>query len=213
MSAAKPPDLDWDEFVVPPPQPMTEEEFDRWHDELLRGEWVDGKVEFMAPASTEHTEIQNYILWLIQSYLQRKRLGKVWGPEIAVNLPKLRRKRVPDIVFLSQVRLSLVKKTHLDGAPDLILEVVSPDSVRRDWRTKYHEYETAGVKEYWIVDPASEVVEAYHLSKKKSYQQIPEHDGRIASRVISGFFLAPAWLWQSPRPDLFELLKELKVAD
>ena len=190
---------------------MTEEEFDNWHDEFLRGEWVDGKVELMAPANTEHSEIQNYILWLVQAYVQRKKLGQAWGPEMAVKLPHLRRRRVPDIVFLRQERLSLVKKTHLDGVPDLIFEVVSPDSVRRDWRTKYQEYETAGVKEYWIVDPASEVVEAYHLSKRKSYQQIPEQEGRIFSRVISGFFLAPTWLWQSPKPDLFDLLKELKV--
>ncbi|MFO0919471.1 MAG: Uma2 family endonuclease [Planctomycetaceae bacterium] len=189
---------------------MTEEEFGNWHDEFLRGEWVDGEVELMAPANTEHSEIQNLLLWLIQGFTSHHNLGKAWGPELTVKLPSLRRRRVPDLLFVSQDRQEIIRPTYVDGAPDLIMEVVSPDSVRRDWRTKYQEYEQAGVLEYWIIDPGSRVVEAYVLTDG-AYQLLPEAEGRIASQVVSGFFLKPAWLWQSPRPKLLDLLRELGV--
>jgi Uma2 family endonuclease len=211
MSTAKTPDLDWDEFIVPPPQPMTEEEFDNWHDELLRGEWVDGKVEFMAPANTEHSEIQNLLLFALSAFVDFHRLGKVWGPEMAVKLPRMRRRRVPDIVFLSQSRLELVEKTFINGAPDLIMEVVSPDSESRDWRKKYQEYERSGVKEYWIIDPASEVMDSYHLTEAGAYEQIAAQSDRIASLVVPGFFVKPDWLWCLPAPQLLELQRELKI--
>lgn len=211
MSTAKPPDLDWDEFVIPPPQPMTEEEFDNWHDELLRGEWVDGRVEFMAPANTEHCEITQLLLFLLHTYVEHHELGNVWGPEMAVKLPRLRRRRVPDVVFLSRERLHLVNPTHINCAPELIIEIVSPDSESRDWRKKYSDYETAGVKEYWIVDPASGVMEAYFLSSSGTYEQIPQRSDRIASRVIPGFFVKPIWLWEKPRPKLMDLLREVGV--
>ncbi len=213
MSTAKTPDLDWDEFVVPPPQPMTEEEFDNWHDELLRGEWVDGKVEFMAPANTEHCEIQNLLLFLLHGFVERHKLGRVWGPEMAVKLPKMRRRRVPDVVFLQEDRRHLVEKTYLNGAPDLVMEVVSPDSGARDWRKKYQEYERAGVREYWIIDPGSQVLEAYQLSSEGAYEQIPFQNDRIASAVVPGFFVKGTWLWELPKPDLFDLFRELKVLD
>jgi Uma2 family endonuclease len=135
---------------------MSEEEFDQWHDELLRGEWVDGRVEFMAPASNQHVQIVVFQIKLLDTFAEQRRLGKAFGSELAVKLPKQRRRRVPDVAFLSASRMELLRPTYVDGAPDLIMEVVSPDSVGRDWRTKYQEYEQAGVREYWIVDPAQE---------------------------------------------------------
>lgn len=212
MSISEPLSVDLDdELPLPIILRMTEEEFDNWHDELLRGERVDGEAEIKAPANTEHSEVHGFLLSLLRDFVGHFKLGKVWGPEEAVRLPNLRRRRVPDVVFVSQGRLEIVRKTFIDGAPDLIMEVVSPDSVRRDWRTKYQEYEQARVREYWIVDPAQQVVEAYHLSMEGLYQQISEQEGRIASQVVSGFFLKPAWLWQSPAPEVVDLLRELRI--
>lgn len=213
MSTAKADDFELDELTVPPPRPMSEEEFDNWHDELLRGEWVDGRVEFMAPANTEHCEIQNLLLFALSAFVNFHQLGKVWGPEMAVKLPGMRRRRVPDIVFLSQSRLDLVEKTYINGAPDLVMEVVSPDSESRDWRKKYEEYERAGVKEYWIVDPGSEVMEAYHLADEGVYEQIAAQHDRVTSLIVPGFFVKLDWLWELPAPQLLEIQRELKIID
>ncbi|RME45672.1 MAG: Uma2 family endonuclease, partial [Caldilineae bacterium] len=89
--------------------------------------------------------------------------------------------------------------------------IVSPESVARDWREKYLEYEAAGVREYWVVDPMAERVEAYALSDEQRYTLLPEKEGRIESRLLPGFFLQPAWLWQETLPNPLEILKTLGV--
>ncbi len=210
MSTAESPFVADEELPLPKSLRMTEEEFDNWHDEFLRGEWVDGEVELMAPASTEHGDLQKLLLFLLSGFIEHRDLGRAAGPELAVKLPNLRRRRVPDVLFVSKERLDIVQRTYIDGAPDLIMEVVSPDSVRRDWRTKYQEYEQAGVNEYWIIDPGSQVVEAYALADG-AYRQLPAGEGRIASQIVPGFFVKLAWLWQSPPPKLLDLLRELGV--
>ena len=67
------------------------------------------------------------------------------------------------------------------------------------------------MREYWIVDPASQRVEIDALDRKGLYRMQPEKEGKIASKVLKGFYLKPAWLWQKPEPDVIALLKELGV--
>jgi hypothetical protein len=98
---------------------------------------------------------------------------------------------VPDILVVLKARLLLLRPTFLDGAPDVAFEIVSPDSVVRDWREKYEEYQAAGVREYWVIDPTTRRIEAYALRGKK-YHRIEEDDGgRIASAVLGDFTSAP----------------------
>lgn len=63
-----------------------------------------------------------------------------------------------------------IKDTNIVGAPDLVIEVLSPSTARNDRSIKFNSYEKAGVKEYWIVDPANMFVEVYEL-KDTSFQQ------------------------------------------
>jgi Uma2 family endonuclease len=199
--------------VADPPRTlrMTEAEYDQWHDEELRGEWVDGEVELKSPASNDHVQIQMLLSNVLHILCSERQLGQVLGPEFAVRLAKQRRRRVPDLLFVRADCCGLIRATHLDGPPDAAFEIVSPDSVRRDWRDKFHEYEAAGVGEYWIIDPLSEVVEAYGRPDGGPFVQLVPDGERIASQVIAGFFLKPAWLWQRPLPSPLALLRELGV--
>jgi Uma2 family endonuclease len=129
-----------------------------------------------------------------------------------VRLAKQRRRRVPDLLFVSKERSHLLRPNHLEGAPDLSVEIVSPDSQSRDRRDKFAEYEAAGVREYWIVDPLSRTVEAYALHAAGKFRLIEAtDDGRLASAVLPGFYLRPDWLWQEPLPDVIATLRELGV--
>jgi Uma2 family endonuclease len=175
----------------------------------VRAEWVDGEVIVMSPNSVEHVDLFGFIITVLRSFVELHDLGKVMGTELFVRLPEQRRRRLPDILFVSAARLDLFRKTHFEGAPDMIMEIVSPESEARDWRIKYSEYEAAGVREYWVIDPMSEHVELYVLSDKQNYKQTVERKGWLSSTAVPGFQLKTAWLWPATRPKASDALKEL----
>jgi len=186
---------------------MTEAQFEKWLDEDIRAEWVNGKVIIMAPASSEHISLNGWLWHVVDGFVEHDDLGQVLAIESQIRLPKVRRN--PDLLFVAKSRSRIVKATYVDGPPDLIMEIVSPDSESRDWREKYSNYESGGVREYWIIDPSSKHVEAYSLGRDKRYKQIEENDDQIFSKVLRGFYLRPQWLWKSPLPKVAVVLKEL----
>ncbi|MDE3091156.1 MAG: Uma2 family endonuclease [Chloroflexota bacterium] len=204
-----------------PRRRMTEDEFVAWCDEDVKAEWVDGEVIVHSPANIKHVRLDKFLLQVLDGFVTPHDLGEVIGPEFQIRLGALRRRRVPDILFVAKERLDILKPNHVEGAPDLVMEIVSPDSLARDWRDKYLEYEAAGVREYWIIEPMAERVEAYTLGfvvsaqpngEDKHYARIDEEDDAIHSTALPGFYLKPAWLWQDPLPKVVEVLRELKVS-
>lgn len=193
---------------------MTEEEFERFTDDEFnrKAEWVDGEVIVPMATSIEHSQIIVFLLTLLNIFCAQRRLGLVLGENAQVRFERLRRRRTPDILFLSHDRLNQRRKTYIEGAPDLVMEIVSPDSVARDWREKYLEYEAAGVREYWVVDPMAERVEAYVLNAQQRYERLEMQAGKIASGVLPGFYLKPEWLWQDELPNPMDVLAELSAA-
>ncbi|HVA51147.1 MAG TPA: Uma2 family endonuclease [Pirellulales bacterium] len=193
---------------LPPGRTMTEEEFLAWCDEDTRAEWVDGKVIIMSPVSVVHDRLSHFLHSLLNDYARERDLGEALGPEVSVRINSKRR-RLPDVLFVANNRSDRLHKNHFEGAPNLIIEVVSEDSVDRDWRVKYLEYEAAGVDEYWVIDPLYQRLEAYALDADKAYQSIAPAEGKIASRVVPGFYLRPEWLWQEQPPKVPAVLNEL----
>lgn len=188
---------------------MSEAEFVAWCDEDLRAEWVDGEVILMPPVSDAHDDANTWLITLLRMLVEEQELGVI-RQDIFVRLANQRRRRVPDLLFVAKNHLDLLKPTYLDGAPDLVMEIVSPDSQSRDRREKYQEYEKAGVREYWIIDPLSQMVEVYRIRGKR-FQLIEEHDGIVASTVIPKLRLKTALLWRKPLPKIAGLLRQLGV--
>lgn len=201
------------DLQVPPRLRMSEEEFLAWCDKETLAEWVDGEVIVMAPVSGTHDSIQGWLRGLLEIYVDRRDLGVIKGPEFMVRLALGRRRsrRMPDVLFVQKSRLDIIKPNHVEGAPDLIVEIVSPDSESRDWRDKYLEYQEAGVREYWVFDPPSKHIEAYAQGADGKYALIAEADGRLASTVVTGWYLKPAWVWKEKRPNVLDVLAELGV--
>jgi len=190
---------------------MTEAEFVAWADEDTRAEWVDGEVILMSPDNVVHTRAGVFLLRLFSDFVEARDLGAVFGPNYAARFGAPPRRRIPDVFFVARSRLHLIGETGFEGAPDLIVEVVSPDSVKRDHREKYIEYQAAGVREYWLVDPGWKQAHAYTLARGR-YKEIAEKDDVLHSIVLRGFFLKPEWLWQEPLPRLKDVRKELGLA-
>jgi Uma2 family endonuclease len=201
-----------------PPRRMTEEEFVAWCDEDTRAEWVDGEVVIMSPANLEHCGLIDWLIHLMLTFLEEHDLGVLLS-DAQIRLIAQRSRRVPDIWFLANSRRHLLRRAHLEGPPDLIIEIVSPDSLSRDWREKYLEYQAAGVREYWVIDPMSRHVEAYTLEgtsaseaaavQEGQYRRLEEQKGVVASVVLPGFRLRTEWLWQQTRPKAMAALQEM----
>ena len=189
---------------------MTEEDFVVWCDSDTPAEWADGLVVFREPVSGEHDTLQWWLRSVLQLYVDANDLGEVHGPEFVTRLAVVHSRREPDIMFVTKDRLALVEPNHLEGPPDLVMEIVSPKSVTRDRRIKFREYETAGVREYWIVDPITRTVEQY-AHDGTAYRLAPAHEGKFESAVVPRWYVRPAWLWAEPRPSVLAALAELGV--
>lgn len=195
-----------------PNQPitMTEEEFIAWMDEDVKAEFVDGMVIIVSPESSRSEQLRWFIGTVLHMFVERHELGEVFGPNFRIRV-RQGLWRVPDLLFVARERAHLIKETYLDGVPDLVMEIVSPDSVARDWREKYLDYERASVREYWIIDPQSKRVDVYHLGESGRYEALPLKEGIYHSTVVAGFFLRPEQLWQEPLPKTIDVLRELGV--
>lgn len=118
------------------------------------------------------------------------------------------------MLFVAKEHVNRLTETYLDGPADVAIEIVSPESGPRDRGEKYYEYEAAGVREYWLIDPDCQHAEFYRLNAQKRYDLIPlDAQGVYRSEVIPGFWLKVSWLWQKPLPRLLEVLKELKLIE
>ena len=127
-----------------------------------RAELIDGKFYDMAPPSRIHQEISGQIYKTITNYIDASRGScKVYAAPFAVNLDADDRDWVePDISVICDP--NKLTDRGCSGAPDLIFEIVSPSSRRMDYNRKNTLYSDAGVREYWIVDPAKKRVTVYH---------------------------------------------------
>jgi Uma2 family endonuclease len=191
---------------------MTEEEFVEWAQACdIRAEWVDGKVEIMPPVELSHARIVHFLSRLLGIFAEDHDLGEVLGEPYQIRFTKLRRRRMPDLMFISTARSRFLQRMQFEGAPDLIVEVVSPESQTPDRRVKFLEYQDIGVREYWIIDPTVKDVELYSLRRNKTFAAIPASDGKIHSLVLNGLFIQPEWFWQLRPPKVLGLLKQMSV--
>lgn len=131
-----------------------------------RAELIDGKIYYMAPPNTRHQRLLNYINTEINMYIRAKDGGgEVFPAPFAVFLNQDDVNYVePDISVICNPSKLDDKGCH--GAPDWVIEIVSPGNKPMDYFTKLFKYREAGVREYWIVDPAKEMVMVYRFEKE-----------------------------------------------
>jgi len=193
-------------YLPPPPARMTYEEFFEWHPEYGLAEWVDGEAFVMAPPATRHQLIASFVFSCLRFYIEARALGVILYAPVQMKLEKSGRE--PDILFIATEHLSRLDGRLLNGPADLAIEVVSPDSRKRDYVEKFREYEQAGVREYWIVDGAKKQAAFYGLGANGKYHALPVADGIFHSEVLAGLWLRVDWLWQEPLPQSMNVLKE-----
>jgi Uma2 family endonuclease len=155
-------------------------------DETERYEIYDGQLVSMAPAPDfHHQEISANIHLLLAEFIRPRQLGKlIYAPADVVlsddNVVQ------PDLLFVANENAGIVKK-QVYGAPDLVVEILSPSSLRHDRLNKLDLYARFGVKEYWIVDPANHSLEILVLENKHfTVHSLAADKGTAESKVLAG---------------------------
>lgn len=144
----------------------TEDDYDNLP-ENVRAELIDGQIYYQAAPSRIHQELLNFLNTEINIYIRSKNgFCKVYPAPFAVKLFADCENIVePDISVICD-RKKLTDR-GCTGAPDWIVEIISPNNPEHDYIRKLNLYKDAGVREYWIVDPRSEKVLVYHLEQEK----------------------------------------------
>ncbi|MBX3058631.1 MAG: Uma2 family endonuclease [Anaerolineae bacterium] len=200
-----------EEAAIQSPLKMSYEEFLAWANEDTHAEWVDGEVVLHMPAKNPHQTLVEFLHQLLNLYAIVHLLGRVRIAPFELKLAPDGPSREPDLMFIAAANLERLTNERVEGAPDLIIEVVSSDSVHRDRVDKFDEYEAGGVLEYWILDnrPRRQRAQFYRLNEDGLYQaMMVGSDGVFHSEVLPGFWLRVEWLW-AEQPDLLRALAEL----
>jgi len=149
-------------------------------------EFINGEIVLHSPVKKSHNEATGLLFSLISVYARRHKLGFVGIEKIMTALT--RNDYEPDICFFGRAKAdTFTDKQTLFPAPDLVIEVLSDGTAKRDRGVKYDDYQAHGVAEYWIVDPDNQVIEQYHLVDGAYQLVLKAGEGTIRAFALPGF--------------------------
>jgi Uma2 family endonuclease len=142
------------------PTKMTYQDLLRLPEDLLRHELIEGEHIVSAAPTLRHQRVAFHLAFAISAFVRPRALGEVFMAPVDVLLSQ-RDVVEPDVLFVSKTNATRLRERHVEGAPDLAIEVLSPSSARIDRVKKLRLYERHGVREYWVADPAGETLEVF----------------------------------------------------
>ncbi len=176
-----------------------------WADGKMR-ELIHGIIKKMSPApSLEHAEVSSNISWNLGSLIRKNKGNcKVFSAPFDVRFPKqgeMADNKIdtvvqPDICIVCD--LSKLDHRGCCGAPDMIVEILSPSTFRKDVTEKFALYESSGVREYWIVHPSDKAITTFILQKDGKYDAgtTYEWEGKVPVHILNQ--------WDIDLNDIFE---------
>jgi Uma2 family endonuclease len=170
-----------------------------------KADLIDGVIYMASPDNTEANKLNMWLGGLLYDFTDLRDLGNVFTSRVAFRLDD-ENSPEPDIGFVRKERLHLVRRGFVDGPPDAAMEIVSPESVERDYDKKRKQFEAVGVREHWIVDEIERKTTFLRLGKNGKFREVKLRKGVFTSTAIPGFWFRPEWLWQEPRPRKTDVL-------
>jgi Uma2 family endonuclease len=149
--------------------------------QLIGGELV------MTPApSTFHQVVSMRLETELVNFVRAKDAGIVLDAPVDVYFEE-KETYQPDLIFIAKDRLAIIEPARINGAPDLVVEILSPSTGYYDLKKKARTYARHGVKEYWVVDPEDHSIEV-HVGREGKFflDQRVEGEGRVESLVLRG---------------------------
>lgn len=139
---------------------------------------------YMSPSPTDHHQrISISLSAQLFNYVNSNNLGEVRAAPYDVHLNQSNVFQ-PDIVFIARENMHRIKANGLHGAPDLVIEILSPSTQRLDKRNKKNEYERNGLKEYWLIDPRDNSTKGFFMVGNK-FEPLPAETGKITFKLLA----------------------------
>ena len=189
---------------------LTAEDFLEWLDPEHSADLIDGEIFMHSPVSIRHAELLNFLDAILRIYIDEHQLGRLFREEVAVRLSS-RNVFQPDLAFYRAQREDRIHDNHVEGAPDLVVEALSPRTADRDVGVKFAEYEQHGVTEYWVLDPET----LAHRCYRRDGELLVEYAvgaARIESRAVPGFFVLREWLDPEHTPSILASIARIEAA-
>lgn len=173
--------------------------FDQYarHDDTRMFEWIDGALELLPSLSQAQQRVRDHLLALLGDYVEENGIGLVIPAPFAIRMPEeMRRGREPDLLFIPNEFVETVQESYVNShGVGLVVEITDARNRHLDRVEKFHDYQLAGIPEYWIVDVDRREVLFFGLTRNR-YQMMPlDAHGRFHSRVLKGFTFSPDSLW------------------
>lgn len=140
---------------------LTYDDFLLFPDDGKRHELIDGEHYVTPSPNTKHQRVSGNLFFLMRAWLEEHPIGQVFYAPFDVVFSRFDVVE-PDLLYVSNERMTeIVTTQHVTGAPDIVVEIGSPGTRKRDETIKRRLYERSGVSEYWVLDPALDVVRVY----------------------------------------------------
>ncbi|MBI4689911.1 MAG: Uma2 family endonuclease [Nitrospirae bacterium] len=149
---------------------------------------IGGELIMTPSPMPYHQKISKKLEFLLYEFVEKQeKLGEIFDSPIDVYLEDTEVYQ-PDIIYISKDRLNIIGEKKIEGAPDMVIEILSPSTAYYDLKHKNNIYAKHGVKEYWIVDPMEKSIEVYE-NKENAFVLFDKAagGGEVKSRLLDGF--------------------------
>lgn len=161
-------------------------------------EWENGEVTLMSPLSIAHMRLSNFLQVLFFHFLITNPIGDLLSAPFTMRISH-NYSPEPDLMFVRNEHKDRIQRTGLEGAADVVIEIISPESDDRDRHKKYSAYQAGGVGEYWLLNPASDTAFFCRLAQNNHFELVAlDEQGYFHSVSIPGFKLPVNVLWSVP---------------
>lgn len=174
---------------------LTYEDYCALPNDGRRYEILEGELAVTPSPSRAHQRASGNLFVILHHHVRERKLGEVFPAPFDVILEKTSIV-VPDLLFVAQGRFEIVTDRGVEGSPDLIVEVISPGTARRDRVEKAQLYARHGVRHYWLVDPDARTIEAFELAEGQYRRTVHlTGDTMFAPSLFPGLTISLRSLW------------------
>ena len=177
---------------------LTYEDCLQFSDDGKRHEIIEGNHYVTPVPKTKHQRISSNLTMALGTFIKKHALGEVLTAPYDVILSDENVVQ-PDLLFVSTARAAIVTEDNIQGAPDLVVEILSESSRKKDEVTKRKLFERFGVQEYWIVDPELEIVKIFKLTQHgygRASELSKETNDVLTTELLPGFDCAVSEIFE-----------------